>query len=41
MPHGFVMQHSLVGEAAAAAEQQILAFLNPSQTSEDPQAHPD
>ena len=41
MPHGFVMQHSLVGEAAAAAEQQILAFLHARHTSEDPQAHPD
>lgn len=27
MPHGFVMQHTLVEEAAAAAERQILAFL--------------
>ncbi|QNI55615.1 alpha/beta hydrolase fold family protein [Synechococcus sp. BIOS-E4-1] len=32
MPHGFVMQHSLVGEAAAAAEEQILAFLHAGKT---------
>jgi acetyl esterase/lipase len=30
MPHGFHMQHSLVPQAAAAAEQVILAFLKPS-----------
>lgn len=28
MPHGFVMQHALVPEAAAAAEHQILNFLD-------------
>ena len=32
MPHGFVMQHTLVPQAAAAAEHQILGFLD----SEDP-----
>lgn len=30
MPHGFHMQHNLVPQAAAAAEEVILAFLKPS-----------
>jgi hypothetical protein len=30
MPHGFHMQHGLVPEAAAAAEQVILNFLKTS-----------